>query len=118
MVKDKANGKPTTADTCRCALANTAGTYYTGDDQPARTDKIDTAIIDQGPGWTLYDRTDANPVDEAVLASYILKRSGGGDYFKLSIDFEIQSGLGAGLQYVINDGLAGWNCGANQANCP
>ena len=48
MVKDKANGKPTTAYTCRCALANTAGTYYTGDDQPARTDKIDTAIVDQG----------------------------------------------------------------------
>ena len=76
------------------------------------------ADFDEGPGWTLHSRTDANSVDEAVLASYILQRSGGGDYFKLSIDFEIQSGLGADLQYVINNGLAGWNCGANPANCP
>jgi hypothetical protein len=74
------------------------------------------ADFDAGPGWTLHSRTDANPVDESVLASYILQRSGGGDYFKLSIDFEIVSG--SGLQYEINDGLAGWNCGANPANCP
>jgi len=76
------------------------------------------ADFDAGLSWTLHGRTDANPVDESVLASYILQRSGGGDYFKLSIDFEIQSGLEAGLQYVINSGLAGWNCGPNPANCP
>lgn len=76
------------------------------------------ADFDAGPNWVLISRTEANPVDETVLASYILQHSSGGDYYKLTVDFTIWSGLNGGLQFEIDNGLAGWNCGTNIANCP
>ncbi len=72
------------------------------------------ANFDAGPDWTLYSRSHGNPVDESVLASYILRRSSSGDYYKLTIGFNTN----AGDQFEITDALAGWNCGTNPANCP
>ena len=67
--------------------------------------------------WTLISSSHNNPVSETVTPSYILQRKSTGDYYKLTIGFNIQSGLNGGLQYSI-ESLGAWNCGNNSANCP
>ena len=77
------------------------------------------ADFDAGPDWTMTSRSHANPVDETVQASYIVRRNSSGDYYKLVVGFDIWSGAGLGgaMQFAVTS-LSGWNCGAKASNCP
>lgn len=97
--------------------ADTTGTFSAANVAMTITTTFigDQENFNAGASWTIISRTHANPVSDSVTPSFVVQRSSGGDFYKITVGFDA---LGAsGVDFDINS-LSGHNCGSSSGDCP